>query len=139
MGSAAAIGVSRPGINRGHRTADHSDRHQRRWPPARDDDQGTESPGRDCRDRARNLPNVPSISVPVTRQFVEPPELRGAAVNDPLRSQRWDLDRLKAEDFWPRSTGQRVNVAVIDTGVGAPSDLAGVVLPGADFRGTSYR
>ena len=54
--------------------------------------------------------------------------------DDARRSSQWGLDRLKAEDLWTRQTGTGVTVAVVDTGVEAGHpDLAGVVLPGADF------
>ncbi|GAB2617336.1 hypothetical protein Aab01nite_30590 [Paractinoplanes abujensis] len=60
-------------------------------------------------------------------------EVRAAAV-DPLLPEQWDLARVRVDGAWPRSTGAGVTVAVIDSGVDAAHpDLAGHVLPGADF------
>ncbi|MGO1167133.1 MAG: S8 family peptidase [Janibacter sp.] len=58
----------------------------------------------------------------------------GATTNDPLRSDLWGLDQVKAEQAWETSTGEGATVAVIDTGVdlGHP-DLQGQLVPGADF------
>ena len=54
--------------------------------------------------------------------------------DDPYRADQWDLAAMRAPDAWPRSTGTGVTVAVVDTGVDSNHpDLAGQVLPGADF------
>ncbi len=58
----------------------------------------------------------------------------GAASNDPLRSELWGLDQVRAEQTWSSTTGEGVTVAVVDTGVdlGHP-DLEGQLVPGATF------
>ncbi len=57
-----------------------------------------------------------------------------AAEVDPLLPAQWDLARIRVDAAWPRSTGAGVTVAVVDSGVdSAHPDLAGQVLPGADF------
>jgi type VII secretion-associated serine protease mycosin len=57
---------------------------------------------------------------------------------DPFRSQQWALDQVPYEATWPRSAGNGVIVAVVDTGVRADhEDLVGKVLPGHDFVGNT--
>ena len=58
----------------------------------------------------------------------------GAASNDPLRSDLWGLDQVRAEETWSTTRGEGATVAVLDTGVdlGHP-DLAGQLVPGATF------
>lgn len=57
-----------------------------------------------------------------------------AASNDPLRSELWGLDQVRAEQAWSSTTGEGATVAVVDTGVdlGHP-DLEGRLVPGATF------
>lgn len=52
---------------------------------------------------------------------------------DPLRSQQWGLDQVRAEAAWPTSTGSGVVVAVVDTGV----DLTHPDLQGQLVRGVT--
>ena len=62
--------------------------------------------------------------------------LAHAATNDPLRTQQWGLDQVRAEQAWPTSTGAGAVVAVVDTGVDfAHPDLGANLLQGATFTG----
>ena len=59
-----------------------------------------------------------------------------ASTNDPLRSQQWGLDQVRAEAAWPTTTGSGVTVAVVDTGVDlSHPDLKANLVPGATFTG----
>ena len=61
-------------------------------------------------------------------------DLEIQSTNDTLRSQQWGVDAVHAEPAWASSTGTGQIVAVVDTGTDATHpDLAGQVLPGADF------
>ncbi len=65
----------------------------------------------------------------------------GPAKADSVRdAQQWVLDAVNAPAAWPKSQGQGVRVAVIDSGVEpAVSDLAGSVITGPDFSGVSTK
>lgn len=57
-----------------------------------------------------------------------------AASNDPLRSELWGLDQVRAEQTWSSTTGEGTTVAVVDTGVDLDHpDLEGQLVPGATF------
>jgi type VII secretion-associated serine protease mycosin len=75
-------------------------------------------------DQALADPGVLSVSIAST--------VRTLAV-DPYRPQLWALDHLTAEQAWARQNGAGLIVAVVDTGVAAHPDLAGVVLNGRDY------
>lgn len=56
------------------------------------------------------------------------------AYNDTYRKQQWALSALKAETVHKSTTGSKVTVAVIDTGVkSSHQDLSGRVLSGIDY------
>ena len=57
--------------------------------------------------------------------------------NDPEFAKQWGMVKTRAPEAWSRTTGDSSAViAVVDTGVDATHpDLAGAVLPGADFVG----
>ena len=58
----------------------------------------------------------------------------GTLSNDTLRPQQWALTAVHAEGAWASSTGTGEVVAVVDTGTDVTHpDLAGQVLPGAEF------
>ncbi len=56
--------------------------------------------------------------------------------SDPMASQQWHLERVKAPGAWTRSTGNGVMVAVLDTGIDFQHpDLAGQVVNGPNYAG----
>ncbi len=65
----------------------------------------------------------------------QPVHAAAVTPNDPQYSLQWGLSRTRAPEAWSRTTGDSSAViAVVDTGVDATHpDLAGAVLPGADF------
>jgi subtilisin family serine protease len=57
-----------------------------------------------------------------------------AAPDDPLYSQQWGPEQVRAEQAWPTSTGSGVTIAIVDSGVDFDHpDLAGKLLQGATF------
>jgi serine protease len=57
-----------------------------------------------------------------------------AATNDPLRSQQWGLDQVRAEQAWTTTTGTGTVVAVLNTGVDLTHpDLKANLVQGATF------
>ncbi len=52
---------------------------------------------------------------------------------DPGRPEQWALDMLQAEATWDATTGAGVTVAVLDSGVSAHPDLAGLFVKGVDL------
>lgn len=58
------------------------------------------------------------------------------AVAADVRSEQWYLDAMAAEELWKVTTGERIKVAVIDSGVNAATpSLKGQVLKGQDHTG----
>ncbi|WP_432488375.1 S8 family serine peptidase [Kineococcus sp. SYSU DK018] len=61
-------------------------------------------------------------------------QVRGLLATDPLLRHATHLSEVGAFSAWPTTTGRGVTVAVLDSGVDpATPDLAGRVLPGANF------
>lgn len=60
----------------------------------------------------------------------------GVPTNDPLRTEQWALEQVRAPEAWALTRGSGVVVAVVDSGVdlGHP-DLAINLLPGITFHG----
>ncbi len=76
------------------------------------------------------------MSIASTTTIAKKKKKKSRRANDTYRSQQWALNKLKAETVWRKSTGRKVTVAVIDTGVRAGHpDLRGRVLKGWDFIG----
>ncbi len=78
---------------------------------------------------------VQLVSAAGVAAYAELDQVRHAsAVNDPLRSYQWSLDKVGADAAWLKSTGVGAIVAVIDTGV-AVSTVDGVtsLLAGWDY------
>lgn len=61
------------------------------------------------------------------------------ALDDPGQTQQWAHRRLATSRVWTRASGAGAVVAIVDTGIDAAhEDLAGALVPGADFVGDSY-
>ena len=73
-----------------------------------------------------------SVAVETKQKFV-----LGTQSNDQYRASQWALNTLNAESAWRFSRGAGQIVAVVDTGVANVPDLAGQVLSGVDFVGSS--
>ncbi len=62
------------------------------------------------------------------------PAAPAAGSNDPRFPQQWGLAKIGAESAWQTGTGERVIIAVVDTGVDlAHEDLSSKLVAGADF------
>ncbi len=58
-----------------------------------------------------------------------------ASVTDAVRDSQYWLDDYGIRDAWSVTRGAGVTIAVIDTGVGSPPELNGVVVGGTDVSG----
>lgn len=82
-------------------------------------------------------PDLRVVAVEPDRQ-VSVAESTAAGPADPRRSQQWALDDLHAETFWQRTTGDGVDIAVVDTGVlGTHREFANRVCSGVAFLGST--
>ncbi|HUR12855.1 MAG TPA: S8 family serine peptidase [Mycobacteriales bacterium] len=62
------------------------------------------------------------------------PSSFGAPAGDPLRSQQWGLDQVRAPEAWKLTRGRGAIVAVVDSGVDlSHPDLKGRLVPGVTF------
>jgi serine protease len=83
--------------------------------------------------RALAEPGEPDQTVEGTTHF-EPVAEPGAAGEDTVRHDEWQLQTLDLTDAWTYANGSGITVAVIDSGVDAHHpDLEGQVLPGLDL------
>ena len=83
-------------------------------------------------DVPRKLEGTPADATPTEGTAAE--AATAAVASDPYRREQWAMDAVRAEHVWPRSTGEGVVIAVLDTGVDAHHpDLQGRVSPGAAF------
>ncbi|TXS28859.1 type VII secretion-associated serine protease mycosin [Streptomyces sp. ms191] len=68
--------------------------------------------------------------------FTVLPAITTPAYADTIRARQWGLDALHTKEAWRTTQGERVTVAVLDTGVDSEHpDLEGSVLPGNDLVG----
>ncbi|MFE1232686.1 type VII secretion-associated serine protease mycosin [Streptomyces sp. NPDC058745] len=68
--------------------------------------------------------------------FAVLPAITTPAYADTIRARQWGLEALHTTEAWRTTQGERVTVAVLDTGVDSEHpDLEGSVLPGNDLIG----
>jgi len=88
-----------------------------------------------CRAWMVRLLVVLSCLVPGVLLSVQPAAAAcGPTITEPLPDRPWPLQRLRPDLVWPITQGERITVAVIDSGVSdSHPALAGQVLDGTDF------
>lgn len=58
-----------------------------------------------------------------------------ASVDDPMLAHQWGLQRVQAPAAWDVATGSGVTIAILDTGIAEPPDLAGKVVGRITYTG----
>src|SRR3954468_24868969 len=84
------------------------------------------------------LPSAAGAAVPcapVVTTYESGGAPSSSSPNDPLLNRQWGLTQIDAQGAWNRGAlGQSATIAIVDTGVDLNHpDLAGKLLPGADF------
>ncbi|MCF8543177.1 MAG: S8 family serine peptidase [Candidatus Nanopelagicales bacterium] len=86
-------------------------------------------------DAVQDDPDLLSVEVDTPVRLLADSSPSAELTDDPMRSQLWGMSRLRAESTWSIATGEGVDVAVIDTGVGYHPDLDDQVSSSVDIIG----